>query len=204
MKTGIFGGSFNPVHNGHVRLMQSMVDGLALDRLIMLPAGRAPHKSCAQYAPAADRLNMCRLATQTVPRAEVSSWELEKSGSCYTIDTLRHFSALYPEDEFFLTVGGDMLKSFTQWRDWRELLKLATLAAVCRESGEEQELEETAGFLRQYGRIILLKSVSYTISSTEIRQLVGNGKDFSCYLPKKVVEYIIAEKLYGYCSDGYV
>lgn len=177
-------------------LMRHMIDGLKLDRLIMIPAGRAPHKSTAEYAPAKDRVEMCRLAVSDIPKAEVSTWEIEQDGPSYTIDTVRYFAGLYPKDTLFLAMGGDMLRTFTQWESWREILDMATLAAVSREKDEFEILEQSAQSLRQYGKIILLKTPDYIISSTEIRDMAENGKNFSCYLPKKVVEYIVSNKIY--------
>lgn len=185
------------MHNGHTKLMRNMLENLNLDKLIMIPSGQAPHKSSKEYAPPNDRLNMCRLAIEDIDGVEVSDWELGKSGPSYTIETVRHFSKMHPNDELFLAMGGDMLLTFTEWESWREILSISSIAAVSREDNELPKLEEKAKTLRQYGRIILLKTPNYTISSTEIRELAANGKDFSCYLPKKVVEYILSNKIYS-------
>ena len=130
MKTGLFGGSFNPIHNGHINLAVSVKESLGLDRVILIPSGTAPHKSSAEYAAAEDRLEMCRLACSGIDGLEVSDYEIRKSGKSYTIYTVEHFKKEFPEDELYWLVGSDMLLSFETWFRYRDILKNSSVAAI--------------------------------------------------------------------------
>ena len=105
MKIGIFGGSFDPVHKEHVRLVKEAIKGLSLDKLIVVPAGTPPHKQGRRLAPAADRLAMCRIAFADVEKAEVSDFEIAQGGTSYTYLTCAHFARLYPGAHLFLLVA---------------------------------------------------------------------------------------------------
>ncbi len=195
-KIGLFGGSFNPIHKGHINLAQSISKKLSLDRVIFIPSGQAPHKSSSEYADAADRLEMCRLATEDYPSFEVSDYEINREGKSYSIYTVRHFKTLYPNDELFLMVGSDMLLYFDKWYEYKEILKNVTLTAVSREGTDFIQLEQNAEKLTKYGRIIVVNDEVFPVSSTYLRKKIKNNEDTSCYLDEKVVKYIILKKLY--------
>lgn len=196
MKIGIFGGSFNPIHNGHMNLALSVKDQLGLDRVIIMPSGEAPHKSSSEYAPAEDRLSMCRLAAEEYDGFEVSDYEIRRKGKSYTVYTAEHFKKIFPQDELFLLVGSDMLLSFESWFRYRDILSLVSLAAVSREGNDAQELYEAAENLSEFGRAFVVKTGAVVISSSEIRNMIKNNGDFTCYLHEKVVKYIMLKKLY--------
>lgn len=147
-------------------------------------------------ASGADRLAMCRLAAETLPFCEVDSCELERSGVSYTVDTVRLFRERYPEAELVLLVGSDMFLSFTWWHCWQEILEMAALGVVSRMTGDLEQLRRQQAFLLQYGKIFLCDVPVYTVSSTKIRENRKNHTDFSCYLPQKVVQYIVSHNLY--------
>lgn len=195
-KIGLFGGSFNPIHKGHINLAQSISKKLLLDRVIFIPSGQAPHKSSSEYADASDRLEMCRLATEDYPSFEVSDYEINRDGKSYSIYTVRHFKTLYPDDELFLMVGSDMLLYFDKWYEYKEILKNVTLTAVSREGTDFAQLEQYAENLTKYGRIIVINDDVFPVSSTYLRKKIKNNEDTSCYLDEKVVKYIILKKLY--------
>ena len=197
---GLFGGSFNPIHNGHLHLVRSVKKALKLDRVILMPAGEAPHKSTAEYAPAADRLEMCRLAAKKYRWLTVSDYETSKSGKSYTVETLRALRAEYPDAEWTLMIGSDMLLFFETWREWQEILRLARLCAVSREEGDLPALNEKADALKAEcpgAEIIVLSVQAFPVSSTEIRQNLKKNADCSCLLPENVVQYIGNRHLYG-------
>ncbi len=196
MKIGIFGGSFNPIHNGHMNLALSVKDQLGLDRVIIMPSGEAPHKSSSEYAPAEDRLSMCRLAAEEYDGFEVSDYEIRRKGKSYTVYTAEHFKKIFPQDELFLLVGSDMLLSFESWFRYRDILSLVSLAAVSREGNDAQKLYEAAENLSEFGRVFVVKTGAVVISSSEIRNMIKNNGDFTCYLHEKVVKYIMLKKLY--------
>lgn len=139
----------------------------------------------------ADRLEMCRLAFGIFPECSVSSYELDNEGVSYTVLTLRHFREIYPDDELFLIVGSDMLLSLKRWYKFEEIMSLATIAAASREDGDFDFLRKTADELSEYGKVRLVKIKPFPLSSTEIREKIENKQDFSCYLPEKVVKYIL-------------
>ena len=157
MRRAIFGGSFDPVHKGHVSLVSELKKALELDEIIVMPTGISPFKKDMERRPAsgADRLEMCRLAFADMPFATVSDYEISRVGVSYTFDTVRHFRSLYPNDKLFWLVGGDMLKSFDRWKNWQEILSMCTLAAVSRQKcgSDRNELEKKAAKLRKYGEV---------------------------------------------------
>ncbi len=201
MRIGIFGGSFNPPHNGHLHLARQVRDALSLDEVRLVPAKQPPHKSAAAYAPAEDRLAMCRLAAEEFPWLRADDYELRQDQVSYSFYTVTHFAQQYPEAKLFLLVGGDMLRTFTQWYRWQEILQYTALAAIAREPDEYTELVQHAEHLRQYGEIHLLNVETFPISSTKIREGIQKSEIPPCYLPKKIVQYINERNLYA-GSDG--
>jgi len=195
-KTGLFGGSFNPIHKGHINLALSIKNQLSLDKVIFIPSGEAPHKSSAEYADALERYEMCRLATEAYPDFEVSDYEINRTGKSYSIYTVQHFKKLYPDDELYLMVGSDMLLYFDKWFEYKEILKNVTLAAVSREGTDFDSLEKCAEKLREYGEITVVNNEAFPVSSTLLRKMIKNNEDTSCYLDEKVVKYIILKKMY--------
>lgn len=195
-KIGLFGGSFNPIHKGHINLACSIMETLNLDKVIFIPSGEAPHKSSSEYANAADRLEMCRLAVSEYPFFEVSDFEINREGKSYSIYTVKHFKKLYPDDKLYLMVGSDMLIFFDKWFEYKEILKNVTLAAVSREGTDFDVLKHTAENLRKYGEIIVVNNRAFPVSSTILRKMIKNNEDISCYLDEKVVKYIMLKKLY--------
>ena len=196
-KTGIFGGSFNPVHNGHIHLAQSVMKQLELDRIILMPANIPPHKQYDDYIDAADRLQMCRLATEDTDGIEVSSWEIEQNNISYSYNTVMHFRQVLPDDRIYLLAGSDMLLSFDTWFKYREILSEAVLVIVSREKNDISRLVSKKHELEKYGEIIIINAEPVVISSTQIRKSIKNHQFYSCYLDKKVVQYIKQKKLYG-------
>ena len=197
MRIGIFGGSFNPPHKGHLHLAASVQQALRLDEVWLVPSKISPHRSMEAYAPEADRLAMCRLAAEEYPWLRAEDFELRQEQVSYTFFTVAHFTQERPEDEFFLLMGSDMLLSFRTWNKWQEILQCVTLAGIAREPGEDAALEQAAAELRQYGRIEIVHVDSFKVSSTKIREMVKKSQDCSCYLTEKIVQYIKVKKLYG-------
>ena len=195
-KIGIFGGSFNPVHKGHISLAENAMKKLELDKIIIVPANIPPHKRCDDYADGDDRFEMCRLAFENIQGFEVSDWELSRNDISYTYNTVMHFIRKYPECQLYLMVGSDMFLSFDTWYRYEDILANAVLTVVSRETDDRFLLEEKKSCLEKYGRIILLNTDPVVISSTEIRKSIKNHRFFSCYLSEKVVQYIKQKKLY--------
>lgn len=194
MKIGVFGGTFNPPHNGHVRLAKAAADELKLDKLLVIPSCIPPHKIAAKLADGQERLEMCRLAFGGDPRLEVSPMELERGSRSYTVETLRELKALYPDSELYFIVGSDMLESFDKWYLWQEILSLSVLCAASREEGYSPDLSRF-GKLAERIKIITLDLLE--VSSTQIRNSAGEVS--SELLDPKVAAYIREHGLY---DDG--
>lgn len=194
MKIGVFGGTFNPPHNGHVRLAKAAADELKLDKLLVIPSCIPPHKIAAKLADVQERLEMCRLAFGCDPRFEVSPMELERGSRSYTVETLRELKALYPDSELYFIVGSDMLESFDKWYLWQEILSLSVLCAASREEGYSPDLSRF-GKLAERIKIITLDPLE--VSSTQIRNSAGEVS--SELLDPKVAAYIREHGLY---DDG--
>ncbi len=201
-RIGIYGGTFNPPHLGHLRAAMYAVEALGLDRLLLIPTGVSPHKEMAAGATSQDRLEMVRLAASGLDKLQVSDLELRRAGRSYTVDTLRDLREQYPEAELVLLMGTDMFLSFLTWREPEEIMKLATLAVFCRgEKGEKPKLEEQQKVLAAMGaKTVLLHNPVTAISSTDLRRMLV----FGCagpFLSEGVGEYIEAKGLYGVAKN---
>lgn len=198
MKIGVFGGTFNPPHNGHIRLAKAAADELKLDKLLVIPSCIPPHKIAAKLADGQERLEMCRLAFGCDPRFEVSPMELERGSRSYTVETLRELKALYPDSELYFIVGSDMLESFDKWYLWQEILSLSVLCAASREEGYSPNLSRF-GKLAERIKIITLDPLE--VSSTQIRNSAGEVSPE--LLDPKVAAYIREHGLYDDGLDRY-
>lgn len=197
MKTGIYGGSFNPVHNGHIHLARSVMNELELDRIFFVPSRISPHRSSEEYVSGEDRLEMLRLACGEQNGFYVSDYELCRDRISYSVYTVEHFCRHFPQDEIFLLIGSDMLLSFDSWYRFEDILRSASLAAVSRRSGDHAELYAKAEELSAYGKVFVCSAPAVEISSTEIRKKIVKNENMSCYLPENVVQYIRSKGLYG-------
>ncbi|MBQ3093671.1 MAG: nicotinate (nicotinamide) nucleotide adenylyltransferase, partial [Clostridia bacterium] len=127
MKIGLFGGSFDPIHEGHLALVRGMAAALSLDRVILMPTGQPPHKIKATDTGDAHRLAMCRAAVENDPLITVSDHEIQKGGASFTVDTLEALTAAHPSDEWFLLMGADMFLSLASWKRIEDIARMATL-----------------------------------------------------------------------------
>lgn len=193
IKTGIFGGAFNPVHNGHVRLAEEAVKQLKLKKLLIIPTFDSPHKD-TRLAPFEDRMEMCRLAFSHIEGVEICDIERRLGGKSFTINTVRALRDERAGEQFYLLIGGDMLFSFDQWYKYESLLKETKVCAVARDNDSLVDMME---FANEMGRIKVLPTQAVEISSTEIRERLKNGDDISELVPTAAAEYIAAKKLYS-------
>ncbi len=203
MKTGIFGGTFNPPHLGHVDAAAQAVKALGLGRLLIIPDALPPHKELPEGSPDDEaRLKMARLAFAGVKHARVSDMEIRRGGRSYTVETLRHVREDHPEDRLYLLMGTDMLLCFEQWRDFREILKMATLAVFCRGPGELPAVSKAAARLRElYNASVQVLDIQVReASSTDIRKLLP-GRGGREFLPEAVYAEIVKRRWYGARPD---
>lgn len=196
-RIAIFGGTFNPIHNGHIRLAGLFREKLSLNRMIFMPTHKTPAKEQTDLASDTDRLEMCRLAIKGENGFEVSDYEIRRGGISYTVHTLRHFRGLYPSAELYFVMGSDMFLTLEKWYCFEEILSLAGILTASRHAEEYARLTQHAEVLEKYGaRTIILDAPPLEISSTQIRNLAKDGKDFTCYLQESVVQYIRNKKMY--------
>ena len=200
-RTGLFGGTFNPPHKGHISVADKAVESLGLDKLIVMPTGTPPHKELSDGTPDAEaRLEMTRLAFRDTPRAEVSDMEIRREGRSYTADTVRAILAAEPDTELWLIVGDDMFFSFERWYDSSWLLENVSLAVFARSDSMEKILAH-AEKLRARGAIVrIVEKEVVEISSTEIRAALPEraGRE---YLSEPVYSYIIRNRIYNALPD---
>ena len=203
MRTAVFGGSFDPIHQGHVDLSQAFSEKLALDRIIIIPAFVSPFKMSKGSAPGEYRLEMCRLAFEGFPDTEVSDIEIRREGASYTCDTLTYLSGLYPHDKLFLITGADSFLTIQSWRSPEVIFSKATICAVPRNDDDMEKLTSHAGYLKTLGAETELLNVNVmSVSSTEIRERVRRGMSIKGLVPERVEQYILSNGLYRSGNEG--
>ncbi len=198
-RIAVYGGTFDPPHLGHRMAVRAALAALQPDRLLVIPTGIPPHKGMEDTAPTGEqRLEMARLNFRDLPGLEVSDLELRREGRSYTADTLRELMECYPGAAFTLVIGGDMLLSFTEWREAEWILQHASLAVLARREGEHPLLEAAAADMKEkYGaEIRLLNAPVLEISSTALREALPLGQGTE-YLDPQVVRYLLRHRLFG-------
>ena len=171
-RIAMFGGTFNPPHNGHIAAANACVKQLMLDKLIFIPTAIPPHKALpALTATAEERLEMTRLASQLVPKSVVSDMELARGGASFTSDTLQSLREAYPDDELWIIIGTDMAETFERWHQPQRICDIARLALVARGEGEKERIKAYAQSIRQKfnARIDIIDNTPLEMSSTEAR-----------------------------------
>lgn len=191
-RVGIFGGSFDPVHNAHVALARLALVELRLDQLLWVPAGRPWQKDRA-VTPALHREAMVRLAIEGEPRFALSRIEIERRGPSYSIDTVRALQAQRPGVDWYLVIGQDQYAGFHTWHGWQELLGLVTLAIANRPDAPASADPQV---LRVPHAAVALPMMD--VSSTDIRERIGHGQGIADLVPAAVASYIARHHLYQY------
>lgn len=196
MRIAVYGGTFNPIHNGHIHLAEQFARILHADKVLLIPAREPPHKVAVDLASARDRLKMCCLASADA-LFEASDIELRRSSPSYTSDTLLELRAAYPHSELFLITGEDMFLTIQNWHEPQTIYSLATLCAAPRSVEGLPRLLEHADFLKRSGANTVVENIEYLpISSTMVRNAVKNGKSIAGLVPPAVAEYILGNNLY--------
>ena len=199
---GILGGTFDPIHMGHLRMAEHVFQRMELEKIIFIPAYVPPHKLGQDFAPAEHRYAMTELAMQDNPHFMVSDMELKRTGVSYTIDTVRQLHQLYADKELHFIIGADSVAQLHTWHNIEEMLELTRFVAVWR-PGYEDAMTELVRHLgeRAKQRVLLLDTPVCDISSTEIRTRVRQGASLAGLVPAPVEEYIYKHGLYG-CVTG--
>jgi len=187
MRIGILGGTFNPVHIGHLILAEEAREKLGLDKIIFIPTALPPHKDNLNIAPAADRLKMLKLATQGNKYFKVLDIEIKRNGRSYTIDTLRELKSKYSRDELYFIIGSDLLKYLNEWKDLNEILKMVKFVVATRPGFPLEQIPS-------YITTLAIRAVD--VSGFEVRQCVAQNKSYGYLVTDKVFDYIKKRKLY--------
>ena len=196
VKLGIFGGTFNPVHNAHLVAAQEVREKMKLTRVIFVPSAHPPHKVEKNLAAAAHRLNMLKLAIEKIPYFSVSTLEIDRGGKSYSVDTMRELRKKYgKKTEFFFILGIDAAKEISTWKDVREFLKMCKLITINRPgfpSSPSPWHAPTVSVRRSHP----FRGTPIGISSHLIRKRLGEGRPVTYFVPEKVEKYIRRYKLY--------
>ena len=212
-KIGIFGGSFDPVHFGHLRPAFEILQTLALDEIRLVPAGKSPLRD-PPVAPAALRLQMLLAAVRGAAQFIVDERELHRPGPSYTVDTLAELRNEFPQAQLALIVGMDAFLSFTEWHEWRSLFKYAHVIVAHRPGWElpggsaltellcERRVDSAAGLWTEAaGRVLLQPVTQLEISSTRIRAAIGTGGDPLYLVPEPVRDVILSSNCYSHPAE---
>lgn len=198
MKLGIMGGTFNPIHFGHLFLAENAYEQIGLDQILFMPSKNPPHKAKPYQVTDQQRVDMIALAIGDNPHFALSTIELERSGYTYTADTLTLLKQENPEMEYYFIVGADSLFMMHQWYQPQTIFSLCTVVAAGRDNVEPEKLKQQAEYLRQQYRanILLLDMPTIQIASEGIRKRMMEHKSVRYYLPEAVIEYIDKNRLY--------
>lgn len=213
-KAGLFGGTFDPVHLGHLRAAEEIREELSLNRIFFIPAAIPPHKDETHITPSRHRLEMLKLAVRENPHFEICDYELRKKSTSYTVDTLRYLNTTYPGSEFYFIVGNELFSEIETWKEYKELFKLSNFAVITRPGYRDEcsaklplALKNDFSYYKEKENVILYKDqnskfIAFTkirgleISSTEIRRYVNCGRSVKYLVPSAVEEYILQNNIY--------
>ncbi len=212
MKTGIFGGTFNPIHFAHLRIAEEIRDTFRLERVIFVPAATPPHKPLAENLSFESRLAMVEMAVKGNPFFSVSDIEGKRAGKSYSIDTLHQFRELRPKDEFYFIMGSDSFAEFTSWKQYKSIFSCCNIVAITRPGVEIAGLRETLPvdiasdfcyyesekrFAHKSGySVYLMVGTQLDISSTAIREMVKMGRSIKYLVPEPVEQFINEQRIY--------
>ena len=187
MRIGILGGTFNPIHTGHLILAEETREKIGLEKVIFVPAYLPPHKDDSDIVQAEHRLTMVKLAIRGNPDFEVSDLEIKRDGRSYTIDTLKELKVIYPREELYFIIGSDLLEYLDEWKDLDEIIKLVKFIVATRPGYALDKIPS---------RITTIPIRAVDISGFEIRKAIRENKSFRYLVPQAVYDYIKKERLY--------
>ncbi len=219
-RVGLFGGTFDPIHFGHLRAAEEIRQILSLSKIYFIPSAVPPHKENSDITCASDRLEMLRLAIEGNQYFDISEFELESKSTSYTVDTLEHLSAAHPDTEFYFMLGNELFNQIESWKDYRRLFELCSFVIITRPGFSDldsnkiplalkddfryyKKVENVISYTKSASKDIAFTEIVFTeikgieISSTDIRNFVKSKKSIKYLVPDKIEKYIITKKLYA-------
>lgn len=195
-KTGLFGGTFNPIHIGHLIIAEYFREEVKLDEVIFLPASVSPFKSDKKdILPAEERLKLIEISIKNNPKFSVSDCEIKKGGISYTYQTVEHFRKEYPDNEIYWLIGGDQIIQFHKWKNYRYILDNVNLAVAVRPNTfKESDKRQIENNLKPGNKILWLNSPNIEISSSDIRERIRQNKSIKYLLLPECEQYIEQKK----------
>lgn len=199
---GIFGGTFNPVHIGHLIAAQEVANQTGLDKIIFMPVGDPPHKRNSEVILPKHRLEMVKLAIENNDKFEICDIEIKRKGKTYTYDTLKELHNIYDDSEIFLIIGFDALRDIDSWKKVSDVFGMAQFIVVNRGNMESEMLEEIENKREKYDADIRIVSIpDIEVSSTDIRRRAQEGESIKYLVPDNVIEYMQSKNLYRGGND---
>lgn len=198
MKIGIMGGTFDPIHMGHLIIGEYARDLLKLEKVIFIPTGVNPFKTDRDTSSSAQRVDMVKLAIESNPYFEISTIEVHREGLSYTVDTIKSLKEKYKEDDLYFIIGSDIIFQIENWKDFKELIKLCKFILFNRPGKNEIEIDNKVKELSSLYNLSFerISAPLIDISSTDIRYRVRNRQSIKYLVPEAVEDYIIKHKLY--------
>ena len=212
-KLGLFGGTFDPIHFGHLRAAEEIKHILGLDKVYFIPSAISPHKSDLNVTPAKERLEMLKLAIEGNPYFDISEFELENDTPSYTIHTLEHFRETLSDAELYFILGNEQFNHIESWKDYKRLFELTNFAVITRPGFSELDshkvplalkdefryynsIDNVISYTNNAKDIVFIDIKGIEISSTDIRSFVESKKSIKYLIPDKVEQFIVSGKLY--------
>lgn len=197
MKIGLYGGTFDPIHIGHLIVMENTLNYMNLDKIIVLPSANPPHKQNKKKTATPIRVEMVKEAIKDNDKLVLSTFESDDESVVYTHQTLNHFKEKYPEDEFYYIMGEDSLMSIDSWVNYDKILKDRLIVFTRTSTNPDSPLVKKVEELKKdNGRVYLINNLNVNISSTLVRSLVKENKSIKYLVPEPVIKIIKEHKLY--------
>jgi len=194
MRIGILGGTFNPVHIGHLILAEEVREKLNLDKVIFVPTYLPPHKDNSDIASANARLDMVKISIKGNRYFLASDIEVKRDGRSYTIDTLKELKSIYSQDELYFIIGSDLLKYLDGWKDWDDIVKMVKFIVATRPGYPLEEISTYIASRQTGASTVAIRAVD--VSGFEIRKAIKENKSFRYLVPEGVFKYIDKKRLY--------
>ena len=206
-RIGIMGGTFDPIHIGHLILGETAYHQFHLDNVLFMPAGNPPHKQDRENrATDSQRVEMVRLAIASNPHFTLSMEEMHREGYSYTYRTLERLKKRYPDTEYYFILGADSLYTFDEWKEPARILGACTILVGTRNHTSDEKLDRVIEHLEEkyHGQIEKLESLNIDISSKMIRSWIEKGRSLAYYVPDQVIDYIQRNNIYKDCDEDEV